>query len=274
MEYLDTVSICKINIGLYVTEKRPDGYHNIETIFYPITKLYDHLIFKKNDKFEFECNIPSLQNDNIILKAVNKLENYIDDKLPVKIILNKNIPFGAGLGGGSSNAAETLKALNFLFDLNLSTYELLQLSAQIGADVPFFINPAPTFASGIGEHFTPIDFKISYPILLVKPDFGISTKEAYANMKPQKSNIDLKELSGKKFSPELDLLPKIKNDFENFAFSKYSELEMIKNKLLEFGAFFAMMSGSGSTIFGIFENLKSLNSANKFFNNQYKTYIV
>jgi 4-diphosphocytidyl-2-C-methyl-D-erythritol kinase len=109
---------------------------------------------------------------------------------------------------------------------------------------------------------------------LVKPDFGISTKEAYANMKPQKSNIDLKELSGKKFSPELDLLPKIKNDFENFAFSKYSELEMIKNKLLEFGAFFAMMSGSGSTIFGIFENLKSLNSANKFFNNQYKTYIV
>lgn len=275
MEYVETCSICKINIGLFVTEKRPDGYHNIETIFYPITKLFDSIIFKKDTQTSFECNIPSLNNDdNIIFKAIKLLEDFTGEKFNVNIKLIKNIPFGAGLGGGSSNAAETLKALNYLYDLNLKTSELLELAAKIGADVPFFINPAPTFATGIGNIFSPIDFKINYPILLIKPDISISTKEAYKSIKPEKPKFALTELSGKNFNTNLPYLNQIKNDFENFAFTKYPELSNIKNILIEKGAFFALMSGSGSTIYGIFENNYKAIEAQKILSTNYQTFLV
>ncbi|HOJ38613.1 MAG TPA: 4-(cytidine 5'-diphospho)-2-C-methyl-D-erythritol kinase [Ignavibacteriales bacterium] len=275
MEYIETCSICKINIGLYITEKRKDGYHNIETIFYPINKLFDNLVFKKSNELNLKCNIKFLNNqDNIIFKAIKALENYTGEIFPVEITLTKNIPFGAGLGGGSSNAAETLKAINYLYELNLSTSELLQIAAKIGADVPFFITPAPTFATGIGDIFSPVDLKIKYPILLVKPEISISTKEAYASIQPQKASFNLLEISGKVFDKHLSLLPNIKNDFENFAFEKYPELLQIKNTLVENGAFFALMSGSGSTIYGIFEDNSAAEKANNLLSTKYQTYIV
>ena len=244
----------KINLGLNILRKREDGYHELETIFYPIG-LKDGLEFieNKQNKIIFTSSGLPLninQEDNIIVKAYRLLA--ADFSLPgLDIHLHKVIPFGAGLGGGSSDAAFLLKGLNDYFELGLFVSQLKKYALKLGADCSFFLENKPAFACGIGEQLQNIDFSLSgYFIVLVKPPFGVGTKEAYAGIKPampKKLLLDSIKLSADNWQNC------IVNDFETSVFNLYPEIAEIKTKLLNHGAFYASMSGSGSSVFGLFK---------------------
>lgn len=242
----------KINLGLSITEKRPDGYHNIETIFYPI-KLYDVIEFNDADEFSFETfgiYIPN-DGDNLCIKAYNLLKRDFAQIKPVSIKLVKNIPVGAGLGGGSSDAAFVLKVLNDLNKLGLSNEQLQNYASKLGADCAFFVENNPLFAEGIGTEFSEVEVDLSdYYIVVIKPDIHISTAEAYSSITPQTPQVDLKRAIQ---LPIQEWKYHIINDFELGIFEKYPLIQEIKRKFYEKGAFFAAMSGSGSSVFGIFE---------------------
>lgn len=243
----------KINIGLYVTEKRQDGYHNIETIFYPIN-LYDTLTFEDSDDFCFLSNAKKLTSDstNLIIQAKNILEDYSGEKLNVKITLDKRIPLGAGLGGGSSDAAVTLLKLNELTGLNLSANEIFDLGLSLGSDIPFFLNPQPSFASGRGEYLQSQFIHLDLPLVIVNPGIIISTKWAYSQIQPDSPNFNLKELGVLDMEHLLLYSDKIMNVFEKSVFEKYSMIKEIKSLQYKLGAVFSLMSGSGSTVYGIY----------------------
>ena len=252
---------CKINLGLNIVEKRPDGYHNLETVFYPIP-LYDTLdvsVMDDDNACEERCTITTTGDavecnpaDNLVVKAYNIIAKDYD--LPrVRIQLNKVIPSQAGLGGGSSDAANMIKLLNAMFNLGMDASAMEQYALRLGADCPFFINSEPTYASGLGEIFEPLyspDILKDMWIVLVKPSIAISTREAFAGIKPQRSSVNCREAVRRPISEWKDLLT---NDFENTLFPLHKELSDIKAALYENGAAYAQMSGSGSTIFGIFE---------------------
>ncbi len=246
-----TFANAKINLGLLVTEKRQDGYHNIETIFYPV-KLYDVIEITTADVFQFRTeglNIPP-DGQNIGEKAYYLLQQDFDIN-PVMIDLLKNIPIGAGLGGGSSDGAHVLKLLNKMNELGLSKEELSAYAVQLGADCPFFIENKPVFASGIGTTFEPVEVDLStYYIVIIKPDIHISTSEAYQCIIPQTPTVDLRRAI---HLPIQEWKYHIINDFELGIFEKYPKIEKIKHTLYERGALYAAMSGSGSAVFGIFE---------------------
>ena len=257
----------KINLGLSVTEKRQDGYHNIETIFYPV-QLYDVLEFNEASDFAFETygiDIPE-NGDNLCTKAFNLLKSDYPDIRPVHIKLLKNIPVGAGLGGGSSDAAFVLKALNELNSLGLNSIQLQDYASKLGADCAFFIDNKPLFAEGIGTTFSEVEVDLSnYFIAIIKPDIHISTAEAYASITPQIPKVDLKRAIQ---LPIQEWKYHITNDFELGIFEKYPLIQDIKRKLYEKGALYACMSGSGSSVFGIFEekiNLDDLNTLGKVY---------
>lgn len=244
----------KINLGLNVVERRPDGYHNIETIFYPIG-IQDVLNIEPSDTcsdYSFSSSgiaVAGNPEDNLIIKAYHLLRSQYEFP-PVDISLHKQIPFGAGLGGGSADAAFTLKALNELFELKISTKKLQSLSAKIGADCPFFIKNKPVYAEGIGNAFSTVKVSLKgYWMLLVKPDIHVSTAEAYAGIKPCPSQNSLKELIQ---LPISEWKSNIKNDFEISVFEKQPEIGRIKEKIYNLGASYASMSGSGSSVYGIF----------------------
>ena len=244
----------KINLGLDVVEKRPDGYHNLETVFYPIP-LYDILeITKSEDEFSFTMHNAEFEgsdNDNLVVKAYNILaEDYEMPK--VKMSLYKNIPTGAGMGGGSADAAFALKMLNSIAELNLCDEKLEEYAARIGADCAFFIKNKPAYATGIGNILTPVDCDLTgYYMVVAKPDIHISTKEAYALVNPEYPQNALAEIIKKPVDEWKGLM---KNDFEKSVFAKYPSVRDIKNKLYEMGAVYASMSGSGSAFFGIFKS--------------------
>ncbi len=259
----------KINIGLYVTGKRDDGYHNIETIFYPV-KLYDVIEYISNDTFSFESlgqSIP-LTDSNLCVKAYDILKAHHNVK-PASIHLLKNIPIGAGLGGGSSDAAWILKIFNEQQGLNLTNSQLKNYAKQLGADCPFFINNQPIYAYDIGTSFEQIKLDLSsYYIVIVMPDVHISTKEAYENITPKETTIDLKKAIQ---LPVEEWKTYISNDFELYTIMKYPHLELLKNQLYEAGALYASMSGSGSSFFGIFKEPVQLPQLTKFGNVYYPT---
>ncbi|MBQ8721748.1 MAG: 4-(cytidine 5'-diphospho)-2-C-methyl-D-erythritol kinase [Paludibacteraceae bacterium] len=243
----------KINIGLNITEKRSDGYHNLETIFYPID-LCDSLEFVQNDETQFNCTglkIEGEPENNLILKAYKQLKEEFN--LPnIDIHLHKAIPMGAGLGGGSADAAFMLKMLNDEFKLSLSSQELEQKAAKLGADCAFFIKNKPTLAKGIGNIFEPTTINLSgYHIVLIKPEVHVSTAEAYGGCKPQRWTTPLEEAIKRPISEWKNC---IFNDFEKTVFIAHPELAEIKDMLYNEGAVYAAMSGSGSTIYGLFEN--------------------
>jgi 4-diphosphocytidyl-2-C-methyl-D-erythritol kinase len=247
----------KINLGLNVVERRPDGYHNIETVFYPIG-LSDVLEVEPSETctdYSFSSSgiaIDGDPEDNLIVKAYHLLRSGCQFP-PLDISLVKQIPFGAGLGGGSSDAAFMLKTLNEMFDLKMTPGRLEKLAAKLGADCPVFIKNKPVFATGIGNVFTPLKLSLKgYFLLLVKPDIHVSTLEAYSLIVPGKPEISLSELIKK---PIAEWKGVIKNDFEKSVFSKYPEIETIKNNLYEMGAVYSSMSGSGSSVYGIFESV-------------------
>lgn len=245
----------KINIGLDITSKRSDGYHTIETLFYPVG-LKDALEFVENHSDKVRLTLSGIPMDpdpsnNLIVKAYHLLA--AKKQLPrLDIHLHKAIPFGAGLGGGSSDAAFFLKGLNDYFELELSKAELSALAVLLGADCSFFIENKPSFAAGIGEILEPADVNLSgYYLLLVKPPFGVATKEAYAGIRPSVPVNSLAESLKK--APE-EWLKLVKNDFEYTVFQSYPEIREIKDRLLEKGAVYASMSGSGSSVFGLFKS--------------------
>ncbi len=243
----------KINIGLNITSKRGDGYHNLESIFYPIA-WHDILEIIPSKQLSYDSTGFSIPvQGNLCLKAYELMKSHFGIA-PVSIHLHKSIPVGAGLGGGSSDAAFTLMALNIIFELSLKNDELKKMAVQLGADCPFFIDNKPSLASGIGEHLNLIDLDLSnYHLLVVKPDVFVSTVEAFSTIVPQISSLSLEEeikMPIEKWT--------LKNDFENSLFPKYPELLEIKKSLIQAGALYASMSGSGSSIYGIFSEKPKL----------------
>jgi 4-diphosphocytidyl-2-C-methyl-D-erythritol kinase len=245
----------KINLGLNIIRKRSDGYHELETVFYPIG-LKDGLEFieNKHNKIEFSSSGLSLNiqsGDNIVVKACRLLG--ADYSLPgLDIHLHKVIPLGGGLGGGSSDAAFFLKGLNDYFEIGLSINQLKKYALKLGADCSFFLENKPAFAGGIGEEIQTIDLSLNgYYLLLVKPESGVGTKEAYAGIEPAVPEFSLFE-SIKQSSEKWQ--NSVVNDFEPFVFSLYPQIAEIKSKLIDLGAVFASMSGSGSSVFGLFKH--------------------
>jgi 4-diphosphocytidyl-2-C-methyl-D-erythritol kinase len=245
----------KINLGLRITGKRNDGYHNIETVFYPVSLC---------DALEFVVSAPQdgkdiltvtgiavgvSSEDNIVMKAVMKLrEKYSFPRL--RIHLHKAIPHGAGLGGGSSDAACMMKSLNRHFSLSIGNNELKALALEIGSDCPFFIDGDPAFASGRGEILEPINHVLSgLYLMLLNPGVRINTSEAYRNCRPEIPADSLLQFAS------LDITKwrgHILNDFEEFAFKKHPVIKQIRDDLYSTGALFSSMSGSGSSVYGIF----------------------
>ncbi|MEQ9168361.1 MAG: 4-(cytidine 5'-diphospho)-2-C-methyl-D-erythritol kinase [Fulvivirga sp.] len=242
----------KINIGLNILSKRDDGYHNLESCFYPIP-FCDVLEILPSDQLSFTSTgipIPGNADSNLCLKAYQLLQNDFDIP-PVQIHLHKIIPIGAGLGGGSADATFTLKALNQMFKLNLTDDHLEKYASQLGSDCPFFVKNKPVIAKGTGNIFEPIDFNISGMYLqLIYPDLHISTKQAYAGVVPKDNNQNLMADLSKKIS---DWKTNIKNDFEKSVFYQLQEVEEVKESLYNHGALYASMTGSGSAVFGIFD---------------------
>ncbi len=245
----------KINLGLNVVKPRPDGYHNIETVFYPIglSDVLDVEVSETCSDYSFSTSGITLEGDpedNLIVKAYRLIRSAYQIS-PIDISLCKQIPFGAGLGGGSSDAAFMLKTLNDLFELKITTKKLERLASKLGADCPVFIQNKPVFAKGIGNEFTSIELSLKDKFLvLVKPDIHISTPEAYSLVVPEKPEISLAELIKQ---PITEWKNMIKNDFEKSVFANHPEIEAIKDNLYKMGALYASMSGSGSSVFGIFE---------------------
>lgn len=246
----------KINLGLNIVERRNDGYHNIETAFYPIA-LSDMLdvTLPENSKERWAWEQTGLMLDvppsnNICIRALTLLGEHFD--LPtIGLHLHKIIPFGAGLGGGSADAAFTLKTVNALCGLGLSNAQLKQMAAQIGADCPFFIDNKPMMAEGIGDVLSPIDVNLSGKhITLVKPNVFASTKEAYSRVIPQRPKESIADIVSQ---PIEQWRGRLKNDFEDSLFALYPIIGQIKEELYDAGALYASMSGSGSSVFGIFD---------------------
>jgi 4-diphosphocytidyl-2-C-methyl-D-erythritol kinase len=250
-------SPAKINIGLNIIRKREDGYHDLETIFYPLL-LSDILTFEKADDTTLESNsneINSLKT-NLIFTAIELLEKIVGRKLNVNIYLEKIIPIGAGLGGGSSNAATTLKALNQLFELNVNFNKLSETALKLGSDVPFFLKPFPCFASSRGEIKKNIQLSLSQPILIVNPGIHISTKWAFQNLELKLHKKSFNELCDQRSVTIEDIKDYATNDFEKIVYEKYPEIKSIKDKLYASGADFVSMTGTGSTVYGVFSNLQ------------------
>ena len=253
----------KINLGLFITEKRTDGFHNLESLFLPIP-LCDILeVTVTTEDTSLVCtgessDIPT--EKNIVYKAWRLLQEACGIG-PVKIHLHKIIPSGAGMGGGSSDGTFMLKALNELFNLNLSIDRLEELSAHLGSDCPFFVQNKAALISGRGEVVNPVDFSLGGKYLeLVNPRIHISTAQAFQGIQPQPSNFDWKKLIE---SQELNKT--LSNDFEPQVFKLFPEIQIIKERLLNAGAYYASMSGTGSTVYGIFNEKPEIEWREKYF---------
>jgi 4-diphosphocytidyl-2-C-methyl-D-erythritol kinase len=225
-------------------------------------------------KLELNSNSKTLgePTDNLILKAIRLLQSETDIEITVKILLEKLIPIGAGLGGGSSNAATTLKAINKLFNLNLSYKKLADFSLKLGSDVPFFLSAVPSYAESRGEELIRLNLEIQYPILVVNLGINISTRWAFERIVPSQPNYNLLQLLSEKLDFN-EIKEHVKNDFEPIVFKEYPEIEKIKKDLYEKGANFALMSGTGSTVYGIFSNLQKALLADEYFKQSYFTFL-
>lgn len=257
----------KINIGLNIISRRSDGYHNIETIFYPV-KIYDALEALPRRELTFESSglgIPGRVEDNLCIKAYHLIKHDYDLP-PVNIHLHKHVPIGAGLGGGSANAAFFIKLIDQQFNLALTVGQKLGYARQLGADCAFFIESKPVFAFEKGDRFESVNLDLSgYSIVLVMPPAHVSTSEAYRGVKPAQPKHSLKELIE---LPIEQWKTHIKNDFEDSVFKNHAVIRGVKAALYEAGALYASMSGSGASVFGIFKqkpDLLHLQNSNQVF---------
>ena len=249
---------CKINLGLHVVRKRPDGYHDLETIFLPVHDLCDELEINPAEGSATVVRqegivLDNAPDDNLCMKAYRLLQEEFGIP-PVEILLRKNIPFGAGLGGGSSDAAFTLKMLNDMFSLGLSVDDLEQRAARLGADCAFFIQNRPAYATGIGDQLEPLDIDLSsYRIVIeIPPNEHVSTREAYAGLHLQGGNRpDLRQTVRQPITQWRDI---IVNDFEASVFPAHPAIAALKEEMYRRGALYACMTGSGAAVFGLFPN--------------------
>ena len=275
---MELKSNAKINIGLHVLNKRKDGFHNIATVFQEIN-FFDIIKIREAQNFSCKTNIGQIkQEDNFGTKAFHLIKQVFPDIPNVNIDIQKNIPINAGLGGGSSNGTAILKGLNNLFDLSLSSDLLTQLASKVSSDSTFFVNGGLQLGTKKGEELSPI-LKTDIPqhILLVYPNIKINTKDAFNQLKNYllNENMDinlsnlLKELKNNNFDSKL-----FKNDFEMYVFETHPEIGAIKLRILDLGAKYASLSGTGSTVFGIFSSKKDVLKAQSFFDPQYSTYYV
>lgn len=249
---------CKINLGLNIIAKRHDGFHDLETVFYPVP-LKDALeiIIPEQDlstPVEFTMSghaVDGNADDNICFKAYHLLKKEFPHIAGIKMHLHKAIPMGAGLGGGSADGAFTLKLLDKLFELNLSDEQLIHFALQLGSDCPFFIFNKPCFASGRGEIMNPVTIDLSsYKIILVNPGIHVNTGWAFSQINPTVPGISLSSTISQPIENWQEL---IKNDFEEPVFKHHPEIKSIKETLQAAGAVYSSMSGSGSTVFGFFK---------------------
>lgn len=250
---------CKINLGLHVTGKRPDGYHHLESVFYPIN-MKDIIEIIPSDTSQFAVSgltVEGKADDNLCVKAYHLLKKDFPQLPPIKMWLHKHIPMGAGLGGGSADGAFTLKLLNDTFHLNISTNQLVNYASQLGSDCPFFILNKPAFASGRGEILEPLSLDLSgYSFVLVHPEIHTSTGWAFSQIKPKVHAKKIREIISQPIATWKD---ELKNDFEEPVLKEYPQLNIIKDKLYGAGAVFASMTGSGSSFYGMFTS-KPLNT--------------
>lgn len=274
MDEISLTSLAKINIGLNILGKRDDGFHDLETIFYPLL-LTDIITIKKSNQLKIVSNSEELNNikDNLINRSIESLELYCNRKIPVYVNLEKNIPIGAGLGGGSSNAAATLKAITRLYELTISPSDLTEIALSLGSDVPFFLKPVPSLGLSRGEILKKVDLQISQPILIVYPRINISTKWAFEKIKIKHTALVKKPLSSMKKFTLSEVIKFADNDFEEIVFKKYPDIRNIKDQLLNYGATYSSLSGTGSTVYGIFSNLQIARKAEEQFSRNYFTYL-
>ena len=256
----------KINIGLNVVSRREDGYHDLETVFYPIP-LHDNLeislLQDSDDDYSLQVcgnSVDCPPENNLVIKALKSLKKNYPEISPIDVYLYKRIPTGAGLGGGSSDAAYMIKSINDLFSLNLSTEQMKSFASKLGADCAFFISNKPAFATGIGDDLAEIDFSLKgYTLALIKPAVSVSTAEAYRGVEPLPSSTSLPDDLKR---PVNEWRHFVKNDFEKSVFASHPEIAAIKETLYDMGAEYASMSGSGSSVFGLFthpiDNLKDI----------------
>ena len=256
---------CKINLGLNIIRKREDGFHDLETVFLPIP-FTDVLEIIPSDKTELiVTGLPVNANDNLCLKAYNLLQQDFPGLPSIKMHLHKIIPMGAGLGGGSADAAFTLQLLNHKCKLNLKAEQLINYGLQLGSDCPFFIINKPSIATSRGEILQPININLkNHKILIVNPGIHIDTKWAFSKITPQEKRISIKEIIAQ---PIESWKEDLQNDFEVPVFAEYPEIKKIKNELYGIGATYASLSGSGSSVYGIFSKEKNIQYArnNKYF---------
>lgn len=268
-----TVYPCaKVNLGLNITEKRTDGYHNLETVFYPVP-IFDKIEIAETENHK-GCEIKTSgihiegnPQDNIVAKAYNAINELY--ALPgVDIHIEKNIPTQAGMGGGSADCAFTLNALNKLFNLGIERSELCKIAAKLGADCAFFISPTPSYATGIGENLLPLNINLNdYWMVVVKCDVAVSTREAFCGITPTKPIYNCKDVV--QHTPIDEWKNNLTNDFEKTIFKLHPILHAIKEKLYDIKAAYASMSGSGSAMFGLFKekpNEEAISSIKQDFN--------
>lgn len=258
----------KLNLSLDVTGKRENGYHDIKTLMV-MTDLYDEMKFSKSDKLEILGDFDFDMKENFIYKAYLALRDYVAKDLPFKVEIEKNIPMAGGLAGGTSNGAGTFYALNDLYDLKIPKKDLIKLSSSLGADFTYMMTGGTKLASGIGEileEVRPIELD---NVLVVNPGYGVSTKEVYESIKIEEKRIDFDEVLQALYDLDIKRLNKfLENKMENVVFEKHRDLLEIKNKMREFNSA-SLMSGSGATIFGIFENKNDLEDAYRHFKKTY-----
>ena len=275
---MELKSYAKINLGLHVHDRRKDGFHNLTTVFQEIS-LYDNVNIREAKAFSCKTNLLSInEKENFGTIAYKLLKEKFPDIPNVEISISKNIPINAGLGGGSSNGAAVVKGINSLFNLSLTNKEMLEISSRVSSDSSFFINGGLQLGTQRGEVLKKIS-KTVIPehVLLVKPKLKVKTKEAFLDLKNHLLNEDthinlsqlLEELKNNNFNSKL-----FKNDFEMYVFKTHPEIGDIKLKILDLGAIYASLSGTGSTVFGIFPSKAAALKAQAFFSPRYSTYYV
>jgi 4-diphosphocytidyl-2-C-methyl-D-erythritol kinase len=260
------LSPAKINLFLHICGKRPDGYHELFSLMCRIT-LFDEISLQIGigKTIEIHCSHPDVPADdtNLAHRAASLFQRKLNSAQGVNIHLNKNIPVAAGLGGGSSNAASVLMALNTYYERPFSREQLMEMGLTLGADVPFFIFQKPALATGIGEKLEAFEEGLPYHILLLYQGISISTAETYQNLNFGLTNDQKKPTSNSLKRDRFNPARHLTNDLERVTVAKYPEISLAKEKLLNLGAIGALMSGSGPTVFGLFDNAETAKSANQ-----------
>ncbi len=266
----------KINLYLRIMGKRPDGYHDIDTLMQTVS-LYDDLTLEKSDRIELVCDgVAGIKSEENLAYRAALMISEMAQYPGLKIILKKHIPQGAGLGGGSADAAYVVRGLIRLYGLELDPKELTRRIVSLGADIPFFLGTGQARATGIGDMLEPLILPTDYQVLIIKPEISINTRWAYQNIKIRLTNNVNNIILDKRtnIADIVRLMSKIRNDFEELAFAVSDDLAMIKEQLIREKALYASMSGSGSAMFGVFNKTVNLQPiAAKFSDNGFQTFI-